>query len=1095
MTNLRNSVLTVLAVLIASMAFPQFSRQQAIDLVLNTILSGETGTVNVHASYNVILDTEHIDKDDYISSLTCPYPSNWVFFVDDMPVAKWAHPCRYIFVNSSTGDYQVLNDKMYPSGLETDYELISHIPVPPSNPQDLTGTPFSNPAPPNDHLYAVLITSYDTKEQWKDICTIYNTLINVYGYKKENIFVHYKFGYSTVMEYGNDFDGGEASNDIDFSSYHNIVQETFQYLSGELTGNPDIPKLQPSDQLFVWAGGHGDGDGYGASHIFLLGGPMTDVELASWTSGIECAQMVFYITTCLSGGFIDNLSDVTNTECKHREVHAACDYNEFSTSEVWVTFDGTGTPNVNTVNFQENPFYWNAAIRGYFPDFDQPWLNYEGYTVGDFPLEDYIPNHPGNWDPDTNGDGNVTMGEAFEYSNWMDTWTPYGVYESWSGVPYHTYNPPPPFYEIGFEEDLLKLNGLAGLVTAPVTVQGNFVIGGTLTTDAFGFGEGVTFDYGSNIYMVNPQAKIVINQDSKIEVHDDVTFAGTSITNKIENYGKFFSPGNNITFTGIDGGQWKGLELHNSDAVSGGISLINANFDNCVISGDVGNFSVQYSDFENSGIHVSKGSVSIYNSDFNYSYIDISNADHSNYSVYIDGNQMEGDYIIKPAINITKYGNFTITGNHIFRYQDGIKIYYSGKSVGSHSIDNNELWYNNGTGILVYNSSADIQSNHSRYNDYGVKLYDRSKVTLTGWEDASLPSETQHIWDCDSYEVYSSRGSFPYLFEWNAINDDDNTEPLVYTTGQEGPFDVRNNYWGEEQYFDPEEDFYPWVGYIYEPIWELGNSGTGTDGAKTLYSNALTNVADSNYVVAESLFQEVIQQYPSTKYAKAALSDLYALEEYLDDNYYDLKSYYSTNQNILSNPELEKLADFLLNFCEIKLENWPTAIAWFENVIQNPESMEDSIFAIIDLGYTYLLMEQGGYKNAYSGTMTEHIPESQKEYNDKRDYLLSLLPGDQLSETMKQNITTLSGGELLQNVPNPFKGNTQIWYKLENESSVQLNVYNYTGQLVKTFNDGTKSEGTHYIDFNATGLKNGIYFYSISINGQTTDSKKMSIMK
>lgn len=456
---------------------------------------------------------------------------------------------------------------------------------------------------------------------------------------------------------------------------------------------------------------------------------------------------------------------------------------------------------------------------------------------------------------------------------------------------------------------------------------------------------------------------------------------------------------------------------------------------------------------------------------------------------------MEGDYILKPAIRITKYGIYTISRNDIFRYTDGIKVYYSGHSVGSNSIFGNEIWYNDQTGILVYNSAADIESNHSVFNRYGVRLFDRSKVSLTGWDGAGLPSETQYIRDCDSYEVYSSRGSFPYLFEWNAIKDDDNTEPMVYTTGEEGPWDVRNNYWGDEAYFDPEEDFYPWLGYIYDPVWELGGGGTGSDGAKALYSEATTNVADSNYMVAKALFQEVITQYPTTKYAKAALTDLYSVEEYADNNFTNLKTYYNTNQEIQNNPELEKLAEFLVNYCEIKLENWPTAIAWFENIIQNPESMEDSIFAIIDLGYTYFLMEQSGLKSAYSGTMAEHIPVSQKQYNEKRDFLLNLLPGHQLSETMKQNIATLNGGELLQNVPNPFKGNTQIWYKLENESAVQLKVFNYTGQLVRSINEGYKTKGNHYIDFNASGLKNGIYFYSISINGQATDTKKMTIMK
>jgi len=158
--------------------------------------------------------------------------------------------------------------------------------------------------------------------------------------------------------------------------------------------------------------------------------------------------------------------------------------------------------------------------------------------------------------------------------------------------------------------------------------------------------------------------------------------------------------------------------------------------------------------------------------------------------------------------------------------------------------------------------------------------------------------------------------------------------------------------------------------------------------------------------------------------------------------------------------------------------------------------MEDSIFAIIDLGYTYFLMENGGLKSVYKGSLAEHIPESKKQFIDKRDYLLKFLYDDsQINKNIDQEIKLLNQGVLLQNVPNPFNGSTQIWYKLDIESAVQLKVYNYTGQLLNTINEGTKTKGNHFVDFNANGLKNGIYFYSISINGTTTDSKKMTIMK
>lgn len=79
--------------------------------------------------------------------------------------------------------------------------------------------------------------------------------------------------------------------------------------------------------------------------------------------------------------------------------------------------------------------------------------------------------------------------------------------------------------------------------------------------------------------------------------------------------------------------------------------------------------------------------------------------------------------------------------------------------------------------------------------------------------------------------------------------------------------------------------------------------------------------------------------------------------------------------------------------------------------------------------------------------------------------------------------------------PNPFSGTTRICYKLENESNIQLHIYNYTGQLIESFDEGTKTKGVHSIEFNASGLNNGIYFYSIYVNGQTSDTKKMTIMK
>jgi len=59
---------------------------------------------------------------------------------------------------------------------------------------------------------------------------------------------------------------------------------------------------------------------------------------------------------------------------------------------------------------------------------------------------------------------------------------------------------------------------------------------------------------------------------------------------------------------------------------------------------------------------------------------------------------------------------------------------------------------------------------------------------------------------------------------------------------------------------------------------------------------------------------------------------------------------------------------------------------------------------------------------------------------------------------------------------------------------VTLDIYNAIGQKVASLVNETKSAGTYQVDFNATSLTSGIYFYKINA-GNFTDTKKMILMK
>jgi len=85
--------------------------------------------------------------------------------------------------------------------------------------------------------------------------------------------------------------------------------------------------------------------------------------------------------------------------------------------------------------------------------------------------------------------------------------------------------------------------------------------------------------------------------------------------------------------------------------------------------------------------------------------------------------------------------------------------------------------------------------------------------------------------------------------------------------------------------------------------------------------------------------------------------------------------------------------------------------------------------------------------------------------------------------------------ELCQNYPNPFNPRTVIRFSLLEENSVTIKIYSILGELVKTLIDNKKYEiGTYEIEFDATGIPSGIYFYRINA-GKLNETKKMILLK
>jgi len=81
-----------------------------------------------------------------------------------------------------------------------------------------------------------------------------------------------------------------------------------------------------------------------------------------------------------------------------------------------------------------------------------------------------------------------------------------------------------------------------------------------------------------------------------------------------------------------------------------------------------------------------------------------------------------------------------------------------------------------------------------------------------------------------------------------------------------------------------------------------------------------------------------------------------------------------------------------------------------------------------------------------------------------------------------------------QNYPNPFNPTTQINYSIKDAGLVQIKVYDVLGSEVVTLVNESKEAGSYTIDFNATELPSGVYFYQLTAPG-FTQARKMILAK
>jgi len=107
---------------------------------------------------------------------------------------------------------------------------------------------------------------------------------------------------------------------------------------------------------------------------------------------------------------------------------------------------------------------------------------------------------------------------------------------------------------------------------------------------------------------------------------------------------------------------------------------------------------------------------------------------------------------------------------------------------------------------------------------------------------------------------------------------------------------------------------------------------------------------------------------------------------------------------------------------------------------------------------------------------------------------LNTLTGEISTDVTDNQVSLPNEFILYQNYPNPFNPTTNITFELPVASNVTVKVFNLLGQEVATVYSGYKTAGKHTVQFNASHLGSGVYFYKVEA-GKYVSVKKMILMK
>lgn len=344
------------------------------DDTIKLLSSRNAPPVNLYMENN-ILKTGHVVNAQHQE---IPLDRNTLMvFADEAPLFNWGHDCRYLLYSADNGTLYKEVPAQFPPHLvdpPPSFELFHEmVPKPVERVEwPLKLKPVKYRKIPFGNRYAVLFSGASNNRHTNDLEFLYRTLVDLYGFKPENIYV---LNYDGTINYSGS-PHPVTSWPGDNTPYRMPVHGKGTRTDIDAVIDEIKSRIKMPDLLFIHTNNHGGRSA--ESYLCVYSGPSYGAQdFADKLATLpKFAHLMVMMEQCFSGGFLSPI--LAASPATHTSVAAAC--NETSSSIGGPHFD---------------PFArdWIASMAGHMPN---------GGAL--------------SFDPDANHDSRVSAQEAFDYA-------------------------------------------------------------------------------------------------------------------------------------------------------------------------------------------------------------------------------------------------------------------------------------------------------------------------------------------------------------------------------------------------------------------------------------------------------------------------------------------------------------------------------------------------------------------------------------------------------------------------------------------------------------------------------------------------------